>query len=188
MRWMCLLQLTRGSTWTGDSASRPYLHTRGSTWTGDSASRPYLHTTGVPVSSSLSRYVVGCWWEGAGVGGGWVAGGVTLTSVLSRQGRGGGVTLPGRPSGYLPRIGVRGRLFAGMTDRGSPLRWDGGEGEGMGSRLRGNDDWGAAPGFPPRIRYGAGFSREGRLGGVVKCGVCMLGWRRWYCTWLGCMT
>ena len=61
--------LTRGSTWTGDSASRPYLHTTGftaydgvtdssslslgtyspvSTWTGDSESRPYLHTTGFP--------------------------------------------------------------------------------------------------------------------------------------------
>ena len=40
---MCLLQLTRGSTWTGDSASRPYLHTqRAPTY---SASRPYLHTT-----------------------------------------------------------------------------------------------------------------------------------------------
>ena len=79
-----------------------------------------------------------------------------------RRGRGG--TPPSRPSGYRPRIGVRGRLFAGMTDGEPPLRGSVGDGEGprpaapLGSRLRGNDDWGAAPtwdrqglgGTPPR--------------------------------------
>ena len=145
---------------------------------------------GVPVSSSLSRYVVGCWWEGAGVGGGWVAGGGRGTGErdgfpLSRERRLGGS--PWVPAPYQ----VRGRLFAGTTDGGSSLRWEGGEGEGqgrgMGSRpvsgtgqaFRGNDGWGVVPtvggrggrgtgerdGFPPRIRYGAGFSRERRLGG-----------------------
>ena len=196
---------------------------------------------GVPVSSSLSRYVVGCWWEGQVLGWsrrrgrdrgeGWVPAfaGTTIGGSPLRWDGGEG------ERGWVPApYQVRGRLFAGTTIGGSPLRWDRGEGEG--------------DGFPPRIRYGAGFSRERRMGGrpyggregrerdrgegwvpapyqvrgrlfagttvggsplwipapyrgtgqgfrgkdgwggVVKCGACMLGWRRWYCTWLGCMT
>ena len=83
---------------------------------------------GVPVSSSLSRYVVSCWWEGAGVG------------VVSAAGEGAPARPPlwipapyrgtgqafrrydgwGAAPGFPPRIGVRGRLFAGMTDGGRP--------------------------------------------------------------------
>ena len=118
---------TRGSTWTGDSASRPYLHTRGSTWTGDSASRPYLHTTrvqrgratqpplptydGVPVSSSLSRYFrrYDGWVEGEGGKEGPPSQSSPQMGEEARRGwgnRSGG-------DGFPPRIGVRGRLFAG---------------------------------------------------------------------------
>ena len=145
---------------------------------------------GVPVSSSLSRYVVSCWWEGAGVGGGWVAGGGTgerdgfpprirYGAGFSRERRLGGRPYGGTegrergdgfPLSRERRLGgspwvpapyqVRGRLFAGTTVGEPPLRWDGGEREGMGSRpvsgtgqaFRGNDGWGAAPGFLPRIR------------------------------------
>ena len=62
MRWMCLLHLTRGSTWTGDSASRPYLQTQ--------RVAPVPTYDGVPVSSSLSRYFRRCdgWVEGVGEG------------------------------------------------------------------------------------------------------------------------
>ena len=89
MRWMCLLQLTRGSTWTGDSASRPYYIRRGSrliksemcllqltggstwmggsTWTGDSASRPYYIRRGSRLIKSemcLLQLTGGSTWMG----------------------------------------------------------------------------------------------------------------------------
>ena len=50
-----------------------------------------------------------------------------------------------------------GQAFRRYDGWGSPLRWDGGEGEGMGSRLRGNDDWGGRPWVP------APYQVRGRL-------------------------
>ena len=135
---------------------------------------------GVPVSSSLSRYVVGCWWEGevgAGVGGRCVGGeGGFQTRPYGRllgpgrEPRPGGShphpsPLPSRergesplappPSGYLPRIGVRGRLFAGMTDGSRERGKEGPPSQSspqMGEEAR--RGWGnrsGGDGFPPRI-------------------------------------
>ena len=76
-----------------------------------------------------------------------------------RRGRGG--TPPGRPSGYRHRIGVRGRLFAGMTDGSRERGKEGPPSQSspqMGEEAR--RGWGnrsGGDGFP--------FPRERRLGG-----------------------
>ena len=72
--------------------------------------------------------------------------------TVGRRGRRGA---GGEGDGFPPRIGVRGRLFAGTTVGEPPIRWDGGEGEGQGERGMGSR---------PVSGYGAGFPRERRLG------------------------